>query len=229
LEETAHRSSSPETRERHVAVLDTERFRESILQPIQTKRKQTVVWTLIEMVCAVGVLLFCLGCWGRWPDPRMTLCLAGGIATCLAYLVFHTVWLRSAFRLDWNGPLETIQSSLERHWTMRIRHLRWSPMIWLLVGFGLTFPITQMTSDSLLGKYESVFELNSFWRMVWMAVVYLIPIWFVTMPYERPELMKNARVMRFVDGGALAAFKTAQREIKRWECLAAQESATPRS
>jgi hypothetical protein len=62
-----------------------------------------------------------------------------------------------------------------------------------------------------------------------MAVVYLIPIWFVTMPYERPELMKNARVMRFVDGGALAAFKTAQREIKRWECLAAQESATPRS
>jgi len=229
LEETAHRSSSPETRERHVAVLDTERFRESILQPIQSKRKQTVVWTLIEMVCAVGVLLFCLGCWGRWPDPRMTLCLAGGIATCLAYLVFHTVWLRSAFRLDWNGPLETIQSSLERHWTMRIRHLRWSPMIWLLVGFGLTFPITQMTSDSLLGKYESVFELNLFWRMAWMAVVYLIPIWFVTMPYERPELLKSARVMRFVDGGALAAFKTAQREIERWECLAAQESATPRS
>jgi hypothetical protein len=61
-----------------------------------------------------------------------------------------------------------------------------------------------------------------------MMVVFMLMMWFGTIAVMRPEARQYARTIRLVDGGALNAFKTARREIERWESLPAEQSFSPR-
>jgi hypothetical protein len=209
-------------------VLEAEEFRESILQPIRTLQKQFVVWPLLEISCSVGVLLSCVALWGRWADPQLTLCLGVGLAGSLAYLIFHSFWLHSVFSLDWNASLEEIQSKLERLRIMRIRHLRWTPVIAMVVVQCLSLALIQLTFDSLTGRSQSVLDRPPFWQTPWLILIFTFVAWFYAIPFERLAFLRNAGARSVGDGGVLAAFDRARREIERWESLRAEQSVTPR-
>jgi hypothetical protein len=222
--ETAHGSVCPQPPARRIPMLDMEEFRESILQPVRTRQRQFVVWPLIEIVCSFGVLLFCVAKSGRWADPRLFLCLGIGIAIGLAYLTFHCIWLHGAFSLDWNGPLEEIQATLERLRIIRIRHLRWSPVILMGAGQCVALALIQRTFDPWTGSSQSVFEHASFWRTPGLILLFMFVAWFYAIPFERLAYMRSSGGRSRGDGGVLAAFDRARREIERWRRLHDEES-----
>jgi hypothetical protein len=225
--ETAHGSESPQTSAGREPVLDTDEFRESILQPVRTRQKQFVVWRLFEIVCSVALLLFCVAFWGRFADPKMSLCLGIGLASSLAYLMLHSFCLHGVFSLDWNASLEEIQSKLERLRIMRIRHLRWTPVIAMLVLPCLMLALFQLTFDSLQGSSESVLDHDNVWRIAWSTVIFMFLGWFYFIPFERLAFLRNAGARSVGDCGVLAAFDRARREIERWESRPAADSVRP--
>lgn len=215
-----------ETGTRRPPVLDRGPLRESVLQPVRRALFEAALFPAIEMICILAMLALCSVTWGQWSDPRMTLCQGVGIASCLAYLVFHAVWFRRCVTLDWNGPLEQIQSTLEGLQTMRLHHLRWTSIFVIPLGLCPTLILSQLLFDKAPGNSESVFSRIDPWLNFRIILILMFSQWFVLIPFHQTAVLKLPIVLRFLDGGALLAFHRARSEMERCESRASDESVT---
>jgi hypothetical protein len=204
--------------------LESELLRLAVTRPARRRIHRLAIWPAIDVALCVGALqfvgFFIVRHWNTWSlvAPASVL-----VSAAVLLLVDSILELERISKINWDGPVADIQSSLARLRIVKIRQFKWVMLLSPLVGFcGLVVGV-QWLLDRLPEQHFILDKLNP-WAV---AVNYAFGVLFILFGHMVVRFLARQFGNRSwwqsaLDGISGTSMNKARADVERWRNLSCE-------